>query len=76
MAASRPNCVALVAQSAAVSSFQAAILSVLSVDALEKITYQNDRREDTNNVAGRPPDSRFAKAASNRKVIGFGQRSV
>lgn len=33
-----PECVALVVQSATVPSFQAAIMGVLSVDALEKIT--------------------------------------
>jgi len=35
-----PNFVALVVQSATVPSFQAAIMRVLSVDALEKITGQ------------------------------------
>lgn len=38
MASEPPECVALVVQSATVPSFQAAIMRVLSVDALEKIT--------------------------------------
>lgn len=34
----------------------------------KKLPGRNDRREDTISVAGRPPDSRFARARSNRKV--------
>lgn len=34
----------------------------------KKLPGRNDRREDTISVAGRRPDSRFARARSNRKV--------
>lgn len=62
----------LVGQSAVASSRHAAKRVYDPLTLWKKLPGRNDRREDTISVAGRPPDSRLARATSDKEVKRFG----